>query len=79
MKLAHDQHVDWPEVLNDLVAAGKTLDALGKAIGANADRLKKWRDIECQPRHDDGERLLAVWCAVTGKARADAPVVSRYA
>lgn len=79
MKLAHDQHVDWPRLVSDLQGAGHSLDAIGKSIGANKGRVKAWVLIEAQPRHDDGERLLALWCKVLTRLRTDAPVVSRYA
>lgn len=30
---------------------------------------------DAEPRHNDGEALLMRWCALTGKARAFAPLV----
>jgi len=30
-----------------------------------------------EPKHADGERLISLWCEVTGGNREDAPTVSR--
>lgn len=79
MKLAHDQHVDWPTLVRELIAQGLTMHVIGKRIGCGQERIRKWVSIECQPRHDDGERLLLLWCDVMRRRREDAPVVSYYA
>ena len=79
MKLAHDQHVDWPAVLMQLQGHGWTLVRIGAAIGTPEDRVRKWLQIFAQPRHDDGERLVALWCAVMRAERDAVPVVSRFA
>lgn len=79
MKLAHDQHVDWVSVVRDLIAAGQTFASIASRTGAQKDRVKKWVQIECQPRHDDGERLIELWIVVTRRARDSLPIVSRYA
>jgi hypothetical protein len=79
MRLAHDQHVDWPAVLAELYRLGVARADVAKHIGAGAERIKKWVSIECQPRHDDGERLLTLWSEVSRKPREMAPVVSRHA
>ena len=80
MKLARDQHVDWPAVVRQIEAVGWTKQQIAKKAGCEFETLRKWAGVtETQPRHDDGERLLAVWVQVTGQARETAPVVSRYA
>jgi hypothetical protein len=79
MRLTLDQHVDWPRIIADLRKAGHTHATIAKRIGAHEQRVRKWQEIESQPRHDDGERLLALWCVVMTRERHTAPLVSRYA
>lgn len=79
MRLTLDQHVAWALIVADLKSRGHTNETIAKRIGATEGRVRKWVEIDCQPRHDDGERLLAMWCQVTGRQRETAPVVSRYA
>jgi hypothetical protein len=79
IQLTHDQHIDWPTVLADLRSAGMDWQAIAKRIGAEPDRIRKWSDIYCQPRHDDGVRLLSLWCSKMQRQEGAAPVVSRYA
>ena len=80
--LAHDQHVDWPRVIADLTAAGHTSRTIAKQIGLGERRestVRAWLVIECEPRHDHGERLIGLWCRVMRVQRERVPIVSRYA
>jgi hypothetical protein len=79
IRLTQDQHVEWSAVIADLQAAGHDRCKIAKAIGVPEKRMYQWVAIDCQPRHDDGARLVAYWCSITGKAETSIPVVSRYA
>lgn len=82
------QRVDWPMVLGDLahVLGEPTIDGRGrvpctqeqlaKALDVARGTLRGWMDGS-EPRHADGEHLLARWCALTGKGRGFAPKVRR--
>lgn len=79
--------IDWPRLLGDLAWLYGDLDPgdpnqrLRIAIGTAtlADRLlisrgalRNWID-GTEPRHSDGEMLIARWAAITGKQREHLP------
>lgn len=57
------------EQLRDPVSQERLADALTAPRGT----LRGWIDGS-EPKHSDGERILAYWCRLTGKARTFAPV-----
>lgn len=75
MNLAHDQRVHWVAVLLDLRRAVWSDHAIADRIGATDQRVRKWREISTQPRHDDGERLIALWCEVMHRRRDQVPII----
>jgi len=78
MLLAPNQTVHWFRVLTDLRMSGLSLDAIGKRIGGvPRERISGWLNIGCQPRHDDGERLIVLWEDLMHLDRSDVPVVDR--
>lgn len=78
MNLAHDQSVHWVQILRELHDAGFRDADIAKRIGGHTEgeKIRKWRTVRCQPRHDDGERLLAMWSQVMRKPREAAPLIS---
>lgn len=86
---AQGSRIDWPKVLDDIayllgeplatnellrepVSVVKLADALDYPRGT----VRNWQDGS-EPKHFDGERILAYWCRLTGKARTFVPV-DRY-
>lgn len=77
---------DWPRLLDDLAYVlgdelpGTTarepapLGTLAAFLAVPRSTLRGWLE-DAEPRHNDGEALLMRWCALTGKARAFAPLV----
>lgn len=81
--------IDWSKVLddiayllgeplpgNELLRASVSQEKLALAIGFPRGTLRNWLDGS-EPRHSDGEVLLAHWVRLTGKARTFVPV-DRY-
>lgn len=84
------QHgVDWPRLLGDVqyligelqsgsevvrtpVGTPKLADYLDVSRGT----VRNWLD-GTEPRHTEGERLIAVWIGLTGKGRQFVPVTVR--
>jgi hypothetical protein len=78
--------VDWPTLLDDIAyllgdvdpmnptarmpCMQKTLAAYLKVARGT---LRGWLDGS-RPKHDEGERLIEVWCRLNGKARDFTPV-----
>ena len=78
--------VDWPRLLGDLAyllgdelpgtAAREPapLGTLAEFLAVPRSTLRGWLE-GAEPKHNDGEALLMCWCALTGKARAFAPLM----
>lgn len=86
---AQTARIDWPKVLeeiayllgeplpaNELLRAPVSQERLASHLGFPRGTLRNWIDGS-EPRHSDGEALLAHWCRLTGKARTFVPV-DRY-
>lgn len=66
--------VDWFHILWDLVHNGYLLTDVSKLTDIAINTIYMYRDGS-QPNHWRGERLLGLWCDVTGKHRTEAPTV----
>lgn len=86
---AANARIDWAKLLDDIayllgepvthnpeqrapVSSRRLADSLQVARGT----LQGWMDGS-EPRHSDGEAVIAHWCRLTGKARTFVPV-DRY-
>jgi lambda repressor-like predicted transcriptional regulator len=65
--------VDWFRLLWDLVQRGHTLAEVSRHTGISKGTLRGYLS-HSQPPHWRGELLIAMWCDVCGKGRADLPV-----
>lgn len=59
--LAPDQRLDWWRILEDLRMHRMTLEAISEATGIPKSTLLGYKNLQAEPKHADGERLLAVW------------------
>lgn len=66
--------VDWFRVICDLIALEYDLQKISKAIDIADSTIHGWK-MGTEPRHADGERLVKLWCEVTGKPRKNLPVL----
>lgn len=79
------QQIDWSRVLEDIAWQLGEADlafphvrrpagtrAMAAALHINRSTLLRWVD-GAEPRHSDGEMLLAHWCRMTGKSLTFAP------
>ena len=62
-QLQPDQRVNWWQVIEDLRRAGMTTEAVAKAVAIPKSTLLGYKNLAAEPRHADGERLLALWRA----------------
>jgi len=65
--------ISWWHVIVDLERHGYTHRQIAIAIGGARSTVQDWKNLLVEPRHVDGEKLIALWCAVTGRDRADLP------
>lgn len=66
------QRVDWFRVLADLQYLGMSNNEAADRLGIPQRTLAGWKE-GAEPRHCDGEALVALWCDMTGKSRAGLP------
>lgn len=54
-----DKH-DWPQIIRELEILKITPYKLASMLGQQYGQVVRWRDSHVEPRHSDGERLLAI-------------------
>lgn len=74
-----DAHVriDWFRVFDDLKREGLSMYAVEMRLSVPKSTMHGWK-AGAEPKFSEGERLLWLWGEVTGKAREEAPMISRY-
>lgn len=75
MMLALDERIDWFRVITELQASGFGYRDIARRIGVDHVTVAGWK-AGAEPRHSDGERLLALWCEVGDHPREQAPRIS---
>lgn len=78
--------IDWPMVLSDMQwLLGEAVDgfpdqrtpvgtrAMATQLGVDRELVRNWLN-GTEPKHKDGEMLIARWCALTCKARTFLPM-----
>lgn len=65
--------ISWWHVIVELERNGYTHGQMAAAIGGARGTIEGWKNKAAEPRHEDGERLLALWRVVTGKPADDLP------
>ena len=61
-----DRRVDWFAVLCDLKRCGFAAQGVAEEIGVAKSTLFGWKQ-GAEPKHGDGERLIAFWCRASGR------------
>jgi hypothetical protein len=70
--------INWFRVLDDIIRQESgSLKQAGRELDVPRATLMAWRD-GVEPRHADGERLIAYWVRVTKRERSDLPIEPRY-
>lgn len=64
---------DWFRVLADLQYANCPNSDVAEYLGVPQGTLRGWKDGS-EPRHCDGQRLLDLWQAITGRGYEDRPM-----
>ena len=66
--------VDWFRTIVELERQGYTPWAISAAIDVSRSAIVGWHNYYAEPAHDAGERLIALWCQVTGLPREALPL-----
>lgn len=61
--LSPDQRYDWWRILQDLSMHGMSLEAISEVTGIPKSTLLGYKNLDAEPKHADGERLVALWRA----------------
>jgi hypothetical protein len=66
--------IDWWRVIVDLERHSYTHGSIAAAVGVARGTVHGWKVLHAEPRHSDGQRILALWSAVTKQDSSAAPV-----
>lgn len=61
LTLAPDQRYDWWRILEDLRMHQMSLESISDATSIPKSTLLGYKNLQAEPKHADGERLIAVW------------------
>lgn len=61
LTLAPDHRVDWNRILLDLGGVGLSLREITAITGIPTSNLAGYKNGGTEPKHADGEQLLALW------------------
>ncbi|MDQ0068290.1 hypothetical protein J2W34_000064 [Variovorax boronicumulans] len=65
--------VSWWHVIVQLERQQYTHGQIAASIGSTRGTVEGWKNKNAEPAHEDGERLVLLWLAVTGKSRDELP------
>lgn len=66
--------IAWRRIVVDLEQRGYTHASIGAVIGVSRTAVISWKNSYIEPSHKKGERLISLWCAVTGQKREIVPI-----
>lgn len=72
-----DPRTDWFRVLADLRAQGVGNRTVARKVGVSKGTVSNWKRGS-EPRHSDGERLIALWCEAKAMPRDQVPTISPF-
>lgn len=71
------KHVDWFMIIVDLKSFGISLYDIEDKTKIPKSTLYGYKDGS-EPRHDDGELLISLWCEITENSRESVHMIDRY-
>ncbi|MBA5203078.1 hypothetical protein H2Y57_05175 [Pectobacterium aroidearum] len=74
MPLVATFRIDWFRVITDITRTGMATHHVARELGVSKSAVLGWKS-GAEPKHGDGEALLALWCKTTGFERAKVPTV----
>ncbi|HWU35453.1 MAG TPA: hypothetical protein VN023_09495 [Methylovorus sp.] len=67
--------VDWFRVIADINGMGASMVAISQHIDVPRTTVIGWKNLNAEPKHDEGQRLLMLWHEITGKSTDAVPMV----
>lgn len=74
LRIRTGPRVDWLVILADIKSRGVPMVSISRQTRIPAKTLYGWTTLDTEPRHADGEAIIALWCRVTGLDREQLPV-----
>lgn len=71
-----DLCVDWNEVFLQIQREGFSTRDIEQFTGIRRTTFLGWKNLDAQPRHPEGERMIAFWSQATSQSRVDLPMKS---
>lgn len=71
------RRVNWFQLLVDLKRHNVTAYDVERMLDVSRTTVLRWGQGS-EPRHDDGELLLELWCRLTGRSKDEAPRIRLY-
>lgn len=72
-----DLNPDWFRIILDVGRHGHIHSTIAMACGTAKSTVQGWKQ-GAVPRWNEGERLVCLWCSVSGKGRDELPRISDY-
>lgn len=69
---AEQGRIDWFRLIDDLARAGVPVSSVAQHMNAPRSTILGWKQ-GAEPKYRDGELLLDLWMAMTGRSRHEAP------
>lgn len=66
--------VDWFRVMTDITRTKLSIEKIAKELDVAKATAWGWKE-GVEPRHYDGERLITLWCEITGSDRDRLPML----
>lgn len=73
LRLGPTHRIDWFQVIIDLGRRGYTPQSVADAIHVPRTTLLGWKQ-GAEPKHADGEKLVAMWSSCCGLSRDQVPM-----
>lgn len=74
MPLVATFRVDWFRLITDITRTGMCTQDIARELGVAKSTVLGWKQGS-EPRHGDGEALVALWSRVTKVERTNLPTV----
>ncbi|WP_447907841.1 hypothetical protein [Serratia fonticola] len=74
MPLVATFRTEWFRVITDLNRRSLSTQEIANELGVSKSAVLGWK-TGSEPRHGDGEALIALWCQVTGLDKKKLPTV----
>lgn len=53
--------INWWQIIADLSKKGMTMEVIGGLVNIPVSTLAGYKNLNVEPKHADGERLLMLW------------------